>query len=196
MSCCSKIGEVLKSLVKALKPILAVALVAFAAYAVWVVGPATLGSVPALSWMPATILGMSGTTAGYIALGAALIVDGDTIANIGGELAEGVGEVAGAVIGGIGAGLVSSVTSSSFLPLLIGGAIFWFFWLRDDRKEEKDDRKEGDGKEGNPSAYSTPQPAGRERPPASSVHSAPQPDGRERPPASSAHPTNTAAGWS
>lgn len=156
MSCCSKIGEVLKSLVKALKPILAVALVAFAAYAIWVVGPAALSTVPTLSWMPTTILGMSGTTAGYIALGAALIVDGDTIANIGGELAEGVGEVAGAVIGGIGAGVVSSATSSPFFSLLVGGAIVWFFWTRREEKKKEKKKEEERKKE----------IAGYERPPA------------------------------
>lgn len=166
MSCCRKIGEVLKSIVKALKPILAVALVAFAAYAVWVVGPATLGSVPALSWMPSAILGMSGTTAGYIALGAALIVDGDTIANIGGELAEGVGEVAGAVIGGIGAGAVSSITSSSLFPWLVGGAIVWFLLKK--RKEKEKERKEEERRKEerqarlDASAQSMSQPAGRE----------------------------------
>lgn len=181
MSCCSKIGEILKSIVKALKPILAVALLAFAAYAIWVVGPAALGSVPALSWMPAAVLGMSGTTAGYIALGAALIVDGDTIASIGGELAEGVGEVAGAVIGGIGAGLVSSVTSSSLFPWLIGGAILWYFWSRDDEKGD-------DGRKDDPGAYSTPQPAGHDRVPVPSVRATPQPAGREGLSASSSSP--------
>ena len=166
MSCCSKIGEILKSIVKALAPILAVALLAFAVYAIWVVGPAVLGSVPALSWMPTALLGMSGTTAGYIALGAALLVDGDTIADIGGEIGEGIGGVAGAVIGGIGGGLVSGFTSSSLLPWLIGGVIFWYFWSRDDekkedeKKEERDDEKR-EKKKDNPSAQSTPQPAGR-----------------------------------
>jgi hypothetical protein len=173
MSCCSKIGEILKSIVKALAPILAVALLAFAVYAIWVVGPATLGSVSALSWMPTAVFGMSGTTAGYIALGAALIVDGDTIADIGGEIAEGVGEVAGAVIGGIGGGLVSSVTSSSLFPWLVGGAILWYFWSRDDEEKDKPSvrsaQQEVGRKEDNPKAQPEPQPAGRKEQPAPSA---------------------------
>jgi hypothetical protein len=170
MSCCSKIGEILKSIVKALKPILAVALLAFAVYAIWVVGPAALKSVAALSWMPTAVLGMSGTTAGYLALGAALLVDGDAVADIGGELAEGVGEVAGAVIGGIGAGVASSITSSSLFPWLVGGAILWYFWSRDEEKKDKPSvqsaQQEAGRKEDNLSAQSAQQLAGRKASPA------------------------------
>lgn len=178
MSCCSKIGEILKSIVKALAPILAVALIAFAVYAIWVVGPAALGSVPALSWMPTAILGLSGTTAGYIALGAALLVDSDTVADIGGAIAGGVGQVAGAVIAGVGGGLVSSVTSSDLFPWLVGGAILWFFWLRDDGEKGKED----DRKQDNPSAQSPPQPAGRDdgKKDDPRARSTPQLAGRER----------------
>lgn len=152
MSCCSKIKDILKSIVKALAPILAVALLAFAVYAIWVIGPAALSSVSALSWMPSTVLAMSGTTAGYIALGASLIVDSDTIADIGGEIGEGIGDVVGEVIGGIGGGLVSTFTSSSVFPWLVGAAILWYFWPSDDKNsgvEQPDQvaRKKGKGKE-------------------------------------------------
>lgn len=133
---CGKIGELLKKVVNALGPILAIALLAFAAYAIWVVGPAALSSVGWLSWMPASVLAISGTTAGYIALGASLLLDSDAVGEVVGTIVGNAGEVAGRVITGLVGGVVSGLTGGSFLTYALLGFAAWWFLFRDDDKNE------------------------------------------------------------
>lgn len=138
---CGKIGELLKKVVNALGPILAIALLAFAAYAIWIVGPAALSSVGWLSWMPASVLAISGTTAGYIALGASLLLDSDAVGEVVGDIAEGVGEVAGNVIAGLGGGIASGLAGGNFLTYALLGFAAWWFLFRDNREDEPKNRR-------------------------------------------------------
>lgn len=131
MSCCKSIGEALKKVLKAIAPILAIALIAFAAYAYFVVGAAQLGSVAALSWMPAGMAAISGTTAAYIALGASILLDPSTVGEVLGDVAEGVGSVIGDVIGGVAGGLFGG----NFLLIALGGLALWWFLSKDDEEE-------------------------------------------------------------
>lgn len=138
---CKAIGAVLKKIVKALKPILAVALLAFAAYAFFVIAGSTLGSVAALSWMPAGAATLTGTTAAYIALGAAVLIDGSTVGSIVGSAAKGVGKVAGAVVSGVVGGALAGVTGGNFWLYAIGGVALWYFLSSDDDKKKKETAK-------------------------------------------------------
>lgn len=131
MSCCKSIGEALKKVLKAIAPILAIALLAFAAYAYFVVGAAQLGSVAALSWMPAGMAAISGTTAAYIALGASILLDPSTVGSVLGDVAEGVGTVIGDVIGGVAGGLFGG----NFLLIALGGFALWWLLTKDDKEE-------------------------------------------------------------
>lgn len=133
---CGKIGELLKKVVNALGPILAIALLAFAAYAIWIVGPAALSSVGWLSWMPASVLAISGTTAGYIALGASLLLDSDAVGEVVGGIADGLGEVAGNVITGLTGGLLAGLTGGNFLTYALLGFAAWWLFFRDNREDE------------------------------------------------------------
>lgn len=133
---CGKIGELLKKVVNALGPILAIALLAFAAYAIWIVGPAALSSVGWLSWMPASVLAISGTTAGYIALGASLLLDSDAVGEVVGTIAKKAGEVAGSVAAGLAGGVVSGLTGGDFLTYAVLGFAAWWFLFRDDSEDE------------------------------------------------------------
>lgn len=141
MSCCKSIGAALKKIVKAIAPILAVALLAFAAYSYFVIGPAALGSVKALAWLPAGMAGLSGATAAYIALGASVVLDPSAAGDVLGGAAEAVGEVAGDVLGG----LVTGITGGgSLLPLLLGGLAIWWFFLRDKSEDKPVAEPKGD----------------------------------------------------
>lgn len=135
MSCCKSIGEALKKVLKAIAPILAVALIAFAAYSYFVVGAAKLGSIAALSWMPAGMAAVSGTTAAYIALGASILLDPSTVGSVLGDVAEGVGTVVGDVIGGVAEGVAGSLIGGNFLLIALGGLALWWLLTKDDKKE-------------------------------------------------------------
>lgn len=130
MSCCKSIGEALKKVLKAIAPILAIALIAFAAYAYFVVGAQALGSVAALSWMPAGMAALSGTTAAYIALGASVLLDPSAAGEVIGDVGEGIGTVITKVIGGVAEGMFGG----NFLLFAIGGLALWWFLSKDDEK--------------------------------------------------------------
>lgn len=141
MSCCGKIGEALKKVFKVLKPLLAVALVAFAGYLLWLVpAGATLGSVLAgVSWLPAalTTSTITATTAAYIALGAAVVIDSEGLGAAAGSVAKGVGTVAGKVLAGAAAGVAAGVSGgNNWLLYAALAAAAWYFLFRDEEDKE------------------------------------------------------------
>lgn len=134
---CKGISSILKSIVNALKPILTIALLAAAAYFLFIapVG-ATLGSTFAgVSWMPAVIAesALSVATAGYLALGAAVVLNPEGVAEVASSVANGVGSVAGSILSGVTKGLVKG---SSIGTWALYGALAWFFLFRKDSKDE------------------------------------------------------------
>lgn len=137
MSCCSSITDVLKKVLSAIAPIVAIALVCFAVYALFIAGPGVLGALQGLSWMPAGLAAMEATTLGYIALGAALIISPETVTEIATSIATTVGKVAGtiatAALGGLAGGLFD-VSSPWGLALLAGA--FYYFVLRDKKTDK------------------------------------------------------------
>lgn len=136
MSCCGKIGDVLSSVLNAIKPLLTVALLCFAAYALlWVAPGATIAWLEGISWLPAAITGATASTLGYIALGATLLLDPEAVVDIAKGIASTVGKVAGAVVAGVTTGLLSGLSSSTLLgyAALALAAYFLFFKNKEDR---------------------------------------------------------------
>lgn len=134
---CKGISSILKSIVNALKPILTIALLAAAAYFLFIApaGATLAGTFSGISWMPAVIAesALSVTTAGYIALGAAVVLNPEGVAQVTSSVAEGVGSIAGAVLSGVATGLVQG---SSIGTWALYGALAWFFLFRKDSKDE------------------------------------------------------------
>lgn len=134
---CKGISSILKSIVNALKPILTIALLAAAAYFLFIapVG-ATLGSTFAgISWMPAVIAesALSVATAGYLALGAAVVLNPEGVAQVASSVANGVGAVASSIVSGVLKGFASGSNIGSWA---LYGALAWFFLFRKDSKDE------------------------------------------------------------
>lgn len=134
---CSGISSILKSIVNALKPILTIALLAAAAYFLFIApAGATLASTfSGISWMPAVIAesSISVVTAGYLALGAAVVLNPEGVAQVVSSVANSVGTVAGSVISGVATGLISG---SNIGTWALYGALAWFFLFRKDSKDE------------------------------------------------------------
>lgn len=98
--------DVLKKVLKALGPILTIALLAFAAYMLIFGGPLFMTAIQGFAGiLPEVIVGMEAATWGYIALGAAVVIDLATGGEMIGSIVEGVGKVAGKIIAGAAAGL-------------------------------------------------------------------------------------------
>lgn len=143
MSCCGKLGAALKKIFNALRPLLAVALLCVAAYFLFLapVG-ATVGSVfGSISWMPLAVSGsaMTATTAGYIALGAAVLVDAEGIGEIVGSAVGTVANTAGAVIAAAAGGAASGLFGGNFLPFALGAFALYLFFTR--KKDEDESEK-------------------------------------------------------
>lgn len=135
MSCCSSLVAGLKKVLKKLGPILAIALALYGSYLLFSEAVSlTLWS--GVSWLPAGIetLTLSSTTAGYLALGASLVVDPEAVGEIAGSIANSAGEVAGKVVAGAAAGLGAGVSNALFgtdlTTLLVIGGLTWFFFFR------------------------------------------------------------------
>lgn len=148
MSCCGKLGAALKKIFNALRPLLAVALLCVAAYFLFLapVG-ATVGSVfGSISWMPAAISGsaMAATTAGYLALGAAVLVDAEGIGEVVGGAVGTVARTAGAVVAAAAGGALSGLFGGNFLPLALGAFALYLFFTR---KKDKDENEGSDSDE-------------------------------------------------
>lgn len=139
MSCCSKISEILSKVLKALGPILVIALLAFAAFALFA-GP---WFIPALegfmTFLPSAMIGLEATTWAYMALGAAVLVDSLTGGEVIGSIAAGIGKVAGSVIAGVAGGLGTGLFGEGgFSKVLVyaGLGVLAYFLLSKDRDED------------------------------------------------------------
>lgn len=149
MACCGKIGEILEKIIDAIAPILAIALVLAAAYVLVFAAPGvTLGAFTGFTWLPVSIAGLSASTAAYVALGMAVMLDPDGAASLVGNAAGKMGEVAGkitaAAFGGVASGLTSGGVGAF---LLYGGLAYlaykWLFAHDDDEEREPTATKVG-----------------------------------------------------
>lgn len=144
MSCCSKLKEIVKKIIKAIKPLLTIALLAAAAYFFWWSAPGMLTPLAGVSWLPAwaTTASASATTWGVAALGAALVINPGGVGDLMGEAAEAVGSVAGRVTTGLAAGVATGVTGALFgmspTALIATGLLLYFFVFSDDSKKNRD----------------------------------------------------------
>lgn len=142
MSCCSSITDVLKNILKAIAPIVAIALVCFAIYAIFLAGPGALAFLQGVTWLPAGIVAMEASTLGYLALGAALVVSPETVTEIATSVAKTVGNVAGIVIAGVTGGLVSGLFGGASGTTILGyaavAALAYYFLFK--KKDKDSDR--------------------------------------------------------
>lgn len=140
MSCCDSIIDTLKSVLSAIAPIVAIALMAFAVYAIFLAGPGAFSFLAELAWVPAGVAAMEASTLGYIALGAALIVSPETVTDIATSVAETVGSVAGTVVTGIAGGLVGGLFggSGSIIGYAALAALGYYFFFRKKSPEEEE----------------------------------------------------------
>lgn len=151
MSCCSKIADAVKGIIKKLRPLIAVALMVFAVYLLVVSG----GTVPPLmlaealgGWvaLPAVIGEMSAATAAYLSLGVACLVDGDTVVATVGKVTETAGRVAGTIVaaatGGFVDGLLNGGSSGGIgvVGFIVAGALAWWLLTRDKKEETEEER--------------------------------------------------------
>lgn len=152
MSCCGKLGEALKKIFNALKPLLAVALLCVSAYFLFLApAGATVGSVfGGLSWMPTAIAtsAVSASTAGYLALGAAVLVDSEGVSQLAGSVASTVGKVAGTVVAAAAGGLASGLFGGNAALWIIGGLALYFLLKSDDEEEKEDGARDADVEKG------------------------------------------------
>lgn len=144
MSCCSKIGDIIKKVINALKPILVVALLCVAAYFLILSPPGALALFEGFTFLPAfvTSLSLQASTWGYLALGAAVMVDPNAVGEIAGNAAEAVGEVAGTVIAGVAGGVASGLFDGSngwFFAAIGAFLVYKLFIAKDDDKKKKEE---------------------------------------------------------
>lgn len=141
MSCCSSITDVLKSIIKSIAPIVSIALMAFAVYAIFLAGPGVLACLQGISWLPTGILTMQASTLGYLALGASLIISPETVTGIANTVATAIGSVAGTVVAGVTGGLASGLLGSgdsSILGYAALAAVAYFLLTRKRDTEESE----------------------------------------------------------
>lgn len=155
MSCCSKIGDILRKVLDSLGPIISIALLCVAAYFLIFAGPGAIAALEGFTFLPAslTTLTLQASTWGYLALGAAVIIDPAFVAETAGTIAKSVGNIAGAVVSGLTGGLVSGLFGGdSFLPALVAGGLIWFFFFRkkDNESDSSTEPKEPDKIEQSP----------------------------------------------
>lgn len=150
MSCCSKLIDSLKKLVKKLLPLIAIGLVLFGGYLLLVAGPGvTLGSVlSGIPWMPAALAASTipASTAAWLALGAAVIVSPETVGEIVGNVVSTAAEIAGSVVsaglGGLVSGLTGGGSGSIVGYALLAGLVYFLFFS--DQAERRRERKEAE----------------------------------------------------
>lgn len=143
MSCCGKIAAVLKKVLDALGPILAVALVCFAAYLLVFATPGFIVAMEGFVSLPAFLTGLEATTWAYIALGTAVIISPETVTEIASEAGQFVGKavsnIAGAVVAGAAGGVTGFFSDGLGQGLLYAGLAYLayvFFFKDDDEKED------------------------------------------------------------
>lgn len=131
MGCCGKIGDMLSGIFDIVKKVLVVALLCAAVYFAFFGGSGALAIFSNFTFLPTFITTASASAATWaaVSLGTAILLDPDAVISVGGSLASGIGKVAGAVIAGAGAGVVSGLTGSnlSLMSMVAIGVGAW--WL-------------------------------------------------------------------
>lgn len=138
MSCCGKIGAVLKKILSKLKPILTVLLLAFAAYMLFFVAPGTMVTLfEGFSWLPAWATTATATASvwGYAALGLALVINPEGVSEVAGSIAGTIGSVAGSVISGAVGGAAAGLLSNPWFGLAAAVAVWFLFFRKGDDGE-------------------------------------------------------------
>lgn len=147
MDCCGKIGDILKSIMNAIRPLLAIALICVAAYFMWWAPTGAWAAFAAnITWMPAFLVGASNTTLAIVAFGAALVVDSDTVVALAASGARAVGNVIGSVIGAVATGLTGGLFGKDGLAFLVGGLALYWFLTSDSEKKQASEAEEKKGK--------------------------------------------------
>lgn len=141
MACCSKIGEFLKKIVNALRPLLAVVLLCTAAYFAFFTGPGMIAALEGFTFLPAFITAATAPASvwAFAALGAALLIDGETVGEIAGSVASTVGEIAGDVASSVATGVLGGLFggSTSVTTWLALAALAYFFIFSDGAKNNR-----------------------------------------------------------
>lgn len=155
MSCCNKLSDIIKKVISALKPILVVALLCVAAYFLILAPAGAVALFEGFTFLPAfvTSVSLKASTWGYLALGAAVMVDPAAVGEVAGNVAESVGQIAGTVISAAAGGVASSLFggSSSWILAAAGAFLFYKFFLASDDDEKREaeapsDKSTGDHK--------------------------------------------------
>lgn len=148
MSCCGSITDVLKKILSAIAPIVAIALLCFAAYAIFLAGPGVLPFLQNLAWMPAGIAALEASTLGYIALGVALVISPDTVTSIVEGVGSTIGTVAGKVIAAVAGGVVGGLFGMDFSTLLGLAAVAFgvFYLIKNSKKDDAEPMAEQDAR--------------------------------------------------
>lgn len=157
MSCCSKIADILKKVLSALGPILAIALVCLAAYFFIWAGPGFITAMEGYLSLPSFLVGLEPTTWGYIALGMAVVASPETITQVATSAGKFVGKVvsnvAGAILAGVAGGASGFFSGGLGQGILFAGlAYLGYKFFIAERKEEsreppKAERAADDGPE-------------------------------------------------
>lgn len=141
MACCSKIGEFLKKIVNALRPLLAVVLLCTAAYFAFFAGPGMIAALEGFTFLPAFITAATAPASvwAYAALGAAILIDGKTVGELAGSVASTVGEIAGGVATSVATGVLGGLVggSTSVTTWLALAALAYFFIFSDSAKDNR-----------------------------------------------------------
>lgn len=172
MSCCSKLGDIIKKVINALKPILVVALLCVAAYFLILAPAGSVALFQGYTFLPTfvTSLSLQASTWGYLALGAAVMVDPSAVGEIAGNAAEAVGKVAGTVVAAAAGGVASGLFGGSngwFFAAIGAFLVYKLFIAKDDDEEEEDAKEKEDAKEESPPSAKSSRDSGAANPPLS-----------------------------
>lgn len=144
MSCCSKIAEMLKKVLSSLGPILAIALLCFAAYLLVVSSGAAASLIAAMEGfvgLPTFLVGLEATTWAYIAIGLAVVVSPETVTDLASNAGSFVGKTVGNIAGAVAAGVVGGATgfaSGGLGSVVLYAALGWGAWMLFKQKKEHD----------------------------------------------------------
>lgn len=144
--CCSKITDALKGIMGSIGKIVAIALLCAAVYFTWFAGPGAIQALAGISWLPATLQAASATGPvwGAVALGAAVLIDSETVTEVVTKAGAAIGNAAAGVVAGVASGLASGLGGSNLLAWVAAAAIaYWFVFVR---KSDKRDESTGDTK--------------------------------------------------
>lgn len=133
MDCCGKLGDIISGIIEAIRPLLAIALVALAIYFMWFASAEFMAYFANITWLPAMITTLGSTELAVVAFGAALLVDSSTVAAIAQKAASTVGKVVGSVIGAVAGGVTTGLFGPNAVYWLLGGLALYLL-LTSDKK--------------------------------------------------------------